>query len=289
MNLDKIKNQLRHILAKAEDGSGATEAEAANALEFAQRMIMRHQLTAADIGPEKERTASEIAADTEYDEVVAFAQGGNLSRWESTLGAAVNNLVGTTQSYHGGKGEKRSASGNLEFDGRGQPKVAARLMFYGPASDCRDATELFSEWAVTISALARMKFGGAFRGPGRSYAEGFAVALYNKTQAMKKANRELIEASGIDAANIERRDAALLAQNEDEGAECSALVVIKSTELIVAKKDRGSDWLRNEKGIKLCKRSAGSGGRHYGDAYGSGQSDGKNANFNRTRTKQIGS
>ena len=285
MDLDKIKRQLRGILAKANDGSGATDAEAMNALEFAQRMMMRHQLTESDLGG-TERTAHEIAADTEYAETVIYSMGVNLSQWQINLGLAINMLVGTTQFYINGKSARRSSTGNIEFDAKGKQKEATRLVFYGPADDIHDATGMFEEWSTMIAALARMKFGGALRGPGRSYAEGFSMALFNRMREIRDRNLELIAQGGGDLAS--RADAALIAANEDENDACSALVVIKSTELVEAKKQGGSDWLRTNKGITLRKRGAGAGGRHHDDAFGAGQRDGKNAEFSRsTPTRKI--
>lgn len=292
MDLDKIKRQLRGILAKAEDGSGATEAEAEAAMEFARRMMLRHQLTKADLKGEEERTPSEIAADTEYDTVDAFTAGGNLSTWECFLSNAVENLVGTVQSYHGGKAGRRSATGNLEFDSKGQPKVVSRLVFYGPAEDCRDASELFMEWSMTISALARLKHGGCFRGPGRSYAEGFASALYEKTKKIKRrelaqisaAKGGLIDGEWDDQANLEQLQQEMA---EAEAAGCTALVVVKANELMLAKKQRGTDWLREEKGVHLQSSGSRSVGRHHGDAFNAGRAAGRNADFNRNVTKKL--
>lgn len=285
-NLDDIKRKLRGILAKAEEGSGTTDAEAQAALDFARRLMLRHQLTDADLGQDRKRTPSEIAADTEYGTVDAFTTGGKLSKWEWGVACAINGLIGTTQTYRTGPAERRSESGNLEFDATGQTKKAVKLVFYGPAEDCRDARVLFDEWVVLIAALARMKFGGALRGSGRSYAEGFAAALLDKVHQMRKRERALLEAGGN--AKISMADAALVAANEvEDGSDCTALVVAAGTEIMLAKKEQGSAWLTKEKGIELRKSSGGSGGEHDHSAFAAGEHDGQSADFSRTSTKKI--
>lgn len=287
-NLDDIKRKIRGILAIGSDDSGATEAEAANAIAFARRLMLRHQLTEQDVA-QGERTAHEIAADTEYDTVTAYTEGAKMSTWASWLTHAINGLVGTTQCYIGDRGvTKRTEAGTIDFDDNGQEKKACEVVFYGPAEDCRDAKALFEEWSVLIAALARMKFGGALRGEGRSYAEGFATALRSKVNEMKKREREQIESAK--GQTIGLLDAATVAHGEDQftrDKDCSALVVVKSNELMVAKKEQGSKWLREEKGIRLRSGGGGGGGRHHSGAYDAGKADGRKADFSRTVTKKL--
>lgn len=285
-NLDDIKRKIQNILAKAQDGSGATEAEAQGALEFARRLMLRHQLTEADLGQKRNRTASEIAADTEYGTADAFSSSRNMSAWEWILVCAINKLIGTTNAYRTSPTTKRSLSGNLEFDERGQPKIASRVVFYGPAEDCRDARMLFDEWVVLIAALARMKFGGALRGPGRSYAEGFALGLKESVRVMCLKEGEYLGSSN--RLTISMADAALVASNEiEDGSDCTALVIAAGNEIMLAKKEQGEKWLLNTKGIKLRKISGGGGGRHHDDAFHSGNRDGRNADFTRTITPKL--
>lgn len=287
--IDDIKRKIQGILAIGADDSGATEAEAENAMAFARRLMLRHQLTEADIAKGGERTAHEIAADTEYDTVTAYTEGAKMATWASWLTHAINGLVGTTQSYIGNRGvTKRTAAGTVDFDNQGEAKKACEVVFYGPAEDCRDAKALFEEWSVLIAALSRMKFGGALRGEGRSYAEGFASALYNKVKQMKRDEHRKIESAK--GQTIGLLDAATVAHGEDQftrDKDCSALVVVKSNEIMLAKRERGSEWLRKEKGIRLGSGRAGGGGRHHSGAYSAGQADGRKADFSRTVTKKL--
>ena len=285
-DIDKIKRRISAILAKAEDGSGTTEEEAASALEFARRLMLRHQLTESDLGEGAKRTPSEIAADTEYAQEGGFTSGRNLSAWEGSLAWAVVAVVGTVGVYVDGQRKRRSReSGNLVFDARGRADRATRLLFYGPAEDARDAAALFEEWSVLIAALARMKYGGAFRGEGRSYAEGFVVGLHERLRRSRERERAAIEsARGL---AISSGDAAIAAQAERDDDQCSALVVVGANAIMEAKKRRGESWLKDQ-GVRLSSRGGGGGGAHHGEAFGAGQRDGRSAGFSRTRTAKLG-
>lgn len=282
-NLDDIKRKLAAILAKAEDGSGATEEEANSALEFARRLMLRHQLTEADLASTKDRTPQEIAADTEYTQRTAYGQSARMAAWEVSLAYAIQLTIGTVGWYQANAAQKRTATGNLEFDAKGQPFNRSRFVWYGPAEDCRDAAELLDEWSVLIASLARMKWGGAFRGKGRSYAEGFASALQEKARERDQAERALISGAPRGSA----KDAAMVARSEAQGGACSALVVQAARDVMLAKKNAGKAWLSTQ-GVRLTTSSSGGGGSRNGDAYAAGRRDGRNANLSHSSTRKIG-
>jgi hypothetical protein len=285
-NIDNIKRKIQGILAKTQEGAGSTEAEAQGALEFARRLMMRHKLTEADLGADRKRTAHEIAADTEYGQVDAYMSSSKLSTWEWILACAINDLIGTTKAYRSSVATKRTLAGTLEFDAQGQPKRAARLISYGPVADCRDAREMFDEWSLTIAALARMKFGGAMRGEGRAYCEGFTLALQESVKVMVRNEGQFLGSSTYKT--IGMADAALVAANETEnGSACSALVISGARELMLAQSQQASKWLEKEAGVKLRKAGGLGGGQRHNDAHGAGRADGKNANFSRNQTKRI--
>jgi len=274
MNLEKIKEQIRKISALAGD-AGATEEEAENALRFARRLMLKNNLRPEDL--EEPKDVNEIAADAdavEYGTAKAYSSSRGLSQWEASLAAAIDKLLGTTQHYKEYVQAKRTASGSLDFDSKtGKTKSATPVVFYGPAEDCRDAVELFAEWSHVIAGLARLKYGGAMKGDGRCYAEGFASGLYRKIRDIRKEENETAQ-----------KDRALL-----EGSErCTALIVVNATAVMEAKKERGSIFLRKELGIKLRAGSRGGGRRHWnGNAFSAGQADGSRANFNRSRTGKL--
>jgi hypothetical protein len=278
---DKILRQIRAILAKAQEGSGATEAEAESALRFARRLMLNHNVDEADLA---EKDPSAIAADAErvaYGQALAYAGGPRLANWESYLARAICELIGTLSFYRSSATQRRTASGTLAFNPKtGMPETTFAAVLYGPETDCADAVELFQTWSLTIVSLARMLYGGVYQGPGRSYAEGFATALIRMVSEIKKEERARIEAHR--AGELEESD------EGDEGSEapCTALVLVNATALIEAKKAKGAEWLRDVAGIKLQKNS-GTMGRHYDDAHNRGRADGSKANFSRNATKRL--
>jgi hypothetical protein len=175
-----IKRKLRAILSKAEEGSGTTEAEAASALAFARRLMLAHQLDPEDLSA-SERSPEEVAADTEYGAAHASCAGASVSAWEAHLSMLIADLIGTVRLYRDHPGVARSTGGAVRTDPRtGAPLEGARLRYYGPAEDVRDAVMLFEEWATLIAALARLRHGGALRGDGRAFAGGFVRGLADR-------------------------------------------------------------------------------------------------------------
>ncbi len=49
--------------------------------------------------------------------------------------------------------------------------------FYGPLTDVENCIALFRELLLTIAAAAQLLYGGASRGSGASYAEGYVAGL----------------------------------------------------------------------------------------------------------------
>lgn len=276
-NNEKAKATIRALLNLAND-DGAADAEIENALRLARREMLKHNLTEEDVAEEKARTPEEIAADTEYAQRDGYATGANLAAWEGQLGMVIADLVGTVGVYRNHAQARRTSHGTLVMDANGRTKRQARMTFYGPAEDVRDASELFEEWAEIIQAMAMMKFGGSKRGEGRSYAEGFVVGMRSKVQKIVREERKLIE---------ERTDGTKALPGVHPGAATTALVLVKQHSLIAAKKTHGEEWLRESEGIKLRKGSGGGGGRHHGNAFGEGKTDGAKANISHSRTKKI--
>jgi len=274
MDIGKIKDQIRKLMCLGED-TAAFEGEAENALRFARRLMLRHNVTAQDM--EEARGIHEAAADAdaeEYGTADAYSVGANLSLWESTLSWAVAGLVGTVKHYRGGKGVRRTASGAVDLASNGRVRQATNVVFYGPAADCRDAAELLAEWSHVVAAMARLRYGGVFRGPGRSYAEGFCQALFGKVQKIRREERAMIERQEQDA----------LATDETRS---TALMVRNATQLMKAKRAKAEQWLAEEKDIKLGSARRRTGGLHHDEAYRSGRDDGRRADFSHNRRKMI--
>lgn len=263
MNLDRIKERISKLLALGKDDAAAAQ-EAENAMAFARQLMLEHNVSEADLTPH-ERAARIERMD--------FAQSGvgttgrNLSAWEMWLANTIQRVVGTVNHYVSGHEQRRDANGILQWFEDGNPMMQTTIMYYGPEDDVRDATQLFAEWSVTIAAMARMRFGGALKGAGRSYCEGFTRAL---SQKVSKA--------------IEKEDLMI------EEGKSTALVLTGQRSMMVAKQDQGKKWLKDVAGISLQSRGSGAGGgEHHSGAYDQGKKDGSAANLSRDRQRRLGS
>jgi hypothetical protein len=268
MDTNKIKDKIKKLLNLANDDN-AFDGEVDNALRFARRLMLRHNVSQEDL--EEAKDPHEVAADAEeveYGKTVAYTTGTRLSQWESTLSAAICELLGTVQHYRTSNEVRMTSAGTVSYDKDGYAQLATGLHFYGPEEDTRDAKDLFVEWSHVIVTMARMKYGGAFKGSGREYAEGFASALYSKVENIKRE---------------EKRTAEL-----PETTRCTALMIRNAGALMQAKRERASSWLRDVQGIRL--RSGGSRYRNVQrdpGARAAGRSDGSRADFSHSRKKKL--
>lgn len=266
-DIDKARRQIRALLNLGAD-DGATQAEAENALRFARRLMLQHNVDEADVTA---KDAHELEADAErvaYGKDSGYTVGKDLTGWEASLLHAIAALVGTVKSYYRAGQYRRTGAGVIERFPDGNPKLVAEVTFFGPEEDARDAVALFEEWSLTIAALARMKFNGALRGPGRNYAEGFVAGLHERLREMRK--QEVAQITSGHVANG-----------------CTALVVQNATALMAAKQAKALQWLAGQ-GVKLRKGGARSGGAYDGDARAAGEADGRKASFTRERKARLG-
>lgn len=148
-------------------------------------------------------------------QMIATCGGSKMSAWESALAHAIVKVIGF--GWYVGK-------------------------------------EMFEEVGKTIATMARLKWGGVYRGPGRSYCEGFAYELLNRV------SREI---------------------REQRTSECKALVHQKA--------NLARTWLREEAGVRLRSRGGGGdGGQHHHDAFGDGRRDGRQSDFQRPAPAEAG-
>lgn len=266
MTNEEIKNRIKKLLALSED-DGAADAEAESALRFARRLMLKHEIDEAQLNEAKD--VHEAAADEEYSDEQVASVGSSLTHWEGLVAWAVVKLVGTVKHYRGGGFVERREEGRAVINPvTGRVCRAVPLIFYGPAHDVADATTMYREWVATILALARMKWGGALRGPGRSYCEGFAQALLNKVYKINKEEQAALP--------------------EHTTSQQWALVVQRAADLVVAKRERATTWLKEERGIELRGSGRNSGyGEHHGGAYKDGASDGSKADVSRRNARRL--
>ncbi len=247
--MTKIHDQIRRLLNLAADDA-ASEGEIANALKFASNLMARHQIDESECTGD---LADERAAMT-----AAHAYGGTSKAavWEGSLAMFVADFCGCGV-YRDHPAPKRTPAGILIG---GDSRHFARHRFYGLADSVEMAIGTYQELRETVAAMAKLRYGGVYRGPGRNYCEGFAAGLRSQ---IKKA----VE-SDPDSQALAIRAGAIVRQNQADA----------------------KNWLATSEGIHLQTRSVSRRGTtHDHGAYGQGQSDGARASVGGTRTPRIGS
>lgn len=257
---EKIKVKVRKLLNLAND-SAAFEGEITNALRFARRLMLEHNISPDQLG--KPQDPHEQAASVEYGAGSAFTYHQKSTFWETVLLNAISNLVGTVGNYRVvGLQPKKDELGLIIFNTQGHPELGTQIVFYGPAEDVRDAVDLFKEWTHIIVTMARLKFGGAGSMKGKSYCEGFVEALYKSVDRIRV--EEATPPSGTG----------------------KNLVVVRATDLMAIKKDLGKKWVEKNRGVKL-RQTERVVNKQDPEAYGVGIADGKKADFEHKRTLKL--
>ena len=265
---EAVKDRIRKLLALAND-AGASRGEIDNASRFAARLMTEYQLSSADLD---ENDPHERAAAEEMGRVYAATLQQGFIAWEGSLARYICELVGGIRYYlvNSAKIEKRTAHGTLEFDEKGRKKLVGQIAFYGEVESVKLAHDLFLELTQTVLAVARMKYGTAFIGEGRSYAAGFVDGLHaqlaKRFEAVDTKQLPAGETNALVAISSEKR-AAILKFNADRGARADA-------------------WLRDVAGTKLVNKGGGTG--FDAGAYRAGHRDGLASTVNAKRTLRLG-
>lgn len=176
----------------------ATEGEVENALRMAQELMEAHAISQAEL-----IHASGGSGGIRRN-AVACDLGRGCATWEAILASAVATVVPGVGGYI-----KR-----WEFKHGDRWRRSAECVWYGPVDLVEIASGLYIELRIKIERMARAKWGGAFRGEGRSYAEGFAASLALKAERQRQASAaaEQIHAIVLQAG---KENDAWLAANRD--------------------------------------------------------------------------
>jgi len=245
MNLDRVKDTIAKLLNLAKNDA-ATEGEVNNAMRFARKLMNEHHLTEEDC-VEQDLSPEERVARATCAMHSCFSFGPNMANWEGTLAVFVTQFVGGVKVF-------RQACQDRRVNGivpSGKTATATKFNFYGIDEDAAYAVQLFGELCMLIAAMARLKWGGVFRGPGRAYAEAFVSGLYEQIRA---------------------------ADAEQSVSDSRALVVRRNA-LVAAKESRAVAFLKETQGdVKLRAGARGGGRRHY-EAEREGRADGRAANL----------
>ena len=264
-----IKDQIRKILNIANDDA-ASEAEVENALAIAARLMDKHHLSEDDLAVDPLEQSQDIR---NAPRGTAEAYGTDrMTTWEKYLGTVVCKIVGGIACYsHPGR-VKTTPSGLTVWNDAGHSVKTCPLVFYGIAEDCAIAVRLWGELRHAIIALARLRFGGVFRGDGAAYAEGFVTGLNTKA---------------IERETQERQAAQRLVRSDGTGRTAFTLLD-RRADLIRQKSDLARQWIASPAGgsLKIGNKSGG-GSRGSRDAREQGRSDGGQYNVNAARSKKL--
>lgn len=259
--LDKVKDRIRKLLNVAKDDA-ATQGEVENAVRFARSLLNKHHLDESDLIEEPADQYQEIERAPKSRGYVYV--GKRMHYWESRLAAWASKLCGVGCYQDHGQHIIRTRAG-IALRGK-DDKVASgcRLCFYGIDEDVHIACELYDEMRETIIAMARLKWGGAFRGDGGAYAEGFVLGMMALIEEEDK--QEKLHTAGDSTAMI---------------------LVERRTDLIERKRDVAKEWLASECGIKLRKGRGRTGANGSSGAFDDGRSDGRKQTVNRQRRPKL--
>jgi hypothetical protein len=254
-DLNNVKVLIKRLLAVA-DNDASTDGEITNAMMAAKGLLASNRIDEAELraegnGPQKSATMDRRKTET---------MTRHCAEWEGSLATFVGRFVGGVSCYYNRPEVAKDSHGIIRRGSRGNPLYLSGMTFYGVDEDVMLATDLFQELSLMIATTAKLKWNGVFRGPGRSYAEGFVAGLASQLASAKKLMRN------------ESASRALVVQDD------------KRNELVEAE---SRDWLALKHGIKLRSRSSSSCGSHDGDAYGDGRTDGSAAKVSANRQRKL--
>ncbi len=263
-DMQKVKDRIRQLLNVAANDA-ATDGEIDNALRIAQGEMARHHLSETDLVTEPAEQWADIDS-AEKGEARAIV-GSKKYYWECLLAQFCQQFVGGVKIYASNSTDnidRIAGSRIVRWDDNGEIRKGKAFVFYGVAEDAELAKDLFDELRATIITMARLTWGGAFKGDGGTYCEGFVAGLNTK---LKKAEaRQRLESQG----------------------NSTGMILVERRADLIKRKQQAAELYLREKGVKL-----GSGGRMGGSngseqAYNEGKADGQASDVGVNRTKKIG-
>jgi hypothetical protein len=270
-DIETIKNRVRKLMAVAGDGvASANEIE--SAMRLAAKLLDAHHLT-----PEDVRWGEQAARPREMKQGTAWAtsQATRFSFWENKVAKAVAALFGSVDYYRTHDVEPIRENGVAQLDGRGEVRRGIRVCFYGPTTDTIEAADLFTEWTRAIATMGVARWGGAFKGDGARYCDGFAAAIGEQAEKISGERRTVAAPPAV----------ALLAGPTGQRRELAARTGTAVTlyDHYRDLRDAGRAWVQKTNGVKLrtTTRSGYSKRKANPDARAEGYAHGKAAGFGR--------
>lgn len=262
-DMEAIKNRVRKLMALANDGQ-ASDGEIENAMRMAGDLIDKHHLDLEELTEEQRKRGEQDMGTGE-----GLTESSKFHQWETTLAWAICDLFGSVQFYMSGEKVPLRKNGIVQtYSGKyaGQVKMRRKIVFYGPVEEASEAGELYTEWCQLIATMGVVRWGGAYRGDGEAYCQGFAGKLREIAREMNQKRLGVAAVAPI----------ALLG----EGVPSGEITLFKRNEII---RKRGSEWLEKDQGIKLGKGQAlGGSGSAGGTAYREGREHATQAGFGRS-------
>lgn len=172
-DIDKITSKLAKLIRLSEDNN-ASDGEIENALNMAQQIMAKHNLTRDDIDTEND-DFSKIRMNRAF----VTCLNNNASTWESLLARFCSDFVKNCGYYK-----------NSGFYGINKTSKRTVFFFYGSENEVEVAIDLFNELQQAISTMAVTRYNTFYRGDGGAYAEGFVNGL---REANERARIELEE------------------------------------------------------------------------------------------------
>lgn len=249
---DRIKQKLQKLIALATDGA-ASQGEIDNALAIANQLMLEHNLTRDDIiRTDGKRDYSNVKNDIGQ----CYYMSSNKRAWEDALSMFVTEFIGTIGCYL--KKTTMRKNGIAQLDKGGRPSIRMTIHFYGPQDDIEQAKYIFDELHESIQTMAIVLYGGAVKGDGGTYCQGFV--------------------SGLRDANIRE-----VKKLEDSNDQTRALILVANTE----KKElfkQANDWLKKEKRVTITRGTSTRGSSGSREAYQDGKQDGASYDVTRAQT-----
>lgn len=261
IELEQAKDTIRKLLNLA-DNDAAAEGEIDNAFHFADRLMRAHHLSMTDVegDPHDESAKEEL---WEFDAVHGWSTGRHFCSWEFSLALFVCEFLGSVKHYVASNVVKTTLHGTTEFDKHGQAVNCGQVTFYGLSDEAEMAADMFEHWRLTVAAMARMRCGGALRGKGQYYGDGFVAGMREKLRTARE-------------------------QDKLTNDPTSRALVVRSNAIVIRKMAAATRWLAESKGIKLGNKQMSSRSSIDLESYRRGKADGNKADVAKpTITKGI--
>lgn len=264
MDLDKVKDTIARLLNLA-GNEAAAQGEIDNAMRFAAKLMEQHQLTEEDVILNRTEEKILDLENQTFTELGGYMGGNKFCHWESDAASFACAFVGGVKWFYN-EGVPYKVNGIQQFHtGKWahQRQTRTKVTFYGIQEDVEMAFAVYNELIMTIATMSKLKWNGVYRGPGRSYCEGFMRGIWSKY---------------YDDQNSQLKLAKRTTSNS------TALVVIDNRKLVVKRKEElATQWI--EKHRKLNTASKQRGGSTFHDAMDEGRNDGRNYNASKPTPK----